>query len=72
MKIYVEVGEKFVLLTEEKEYSNEDNDVLKTEMINNAMNILENNKLQKEIEKQALGGYLVKKLGVHPDMQKSA
>lgn len=72
MKIYVEVGDKFLLLMNGKEYSNENNDVLKTEIINDAMNILENNKLEKEIEKQKLGGYLVKKLGVHPDMQKSA
>ena len=72
MKIYIEVGGKYILFTTDMEYSNIDNEIFKTELINNSMDILEENKLKQEIAKEKLGGYLVKKMGLHPDMQKSA
>lgn len=66
MKVFVEVGDKYLLLTEGNDYSNEDNDKIKTEMINEAMNQLENKKLNMEAAKQYKGGYKVLKLGTNP------
>ena len=71
MKIYVETEDKYVLLTEENDYSNLENDFIKTELINEAMNRLETKKLGMEIEKQLKGGYKVKKLSVHPSADRA-
>lgn len=65
MKVYVEFENKYLLLNDDKDYSNIDKDVLKTEIINEAMNLLENKKLNMEIAKQRKGGYKVKKMGVY-------
>ena len=71
MRIFIETNNKYFLLDSENEYSNLENDILKTELINEAMNILEENKLKKEIARQKHGGYLIKKLGINPAMKKS-
>ena len=45
-----------------------DNDNIRDDVISNAMDKIENYRLSKEMIKQINAGYLVKKLGLHPDM----
>ena len=69
MKIYISVNDKYLLITDELVKDNSDDYLTKTELINNAMDKLEELKMSMELNKQKNGGYLVKKLGVHPDMK---
>ena len=69
MKIYINVNDKYLLITDELVKDNIGEDFTKVELINNAMDKLEELKMSMELKKQKNGGYLVKKLGVHPDMK---
>ena len=69
MKIYVKIGDNYLLIDDEKDISNIKNDILKEETINQAMNILETKKLNMEIAKQKNNNYRVLKLGTHPMMK---
>ena len=72
MKVFIEIDNKYILLTDELEKDNFNNDALREEIVNQAMDKIEAYKLKKELKKQKEGGYLVKKLGVYPGMKKSA
>ena len=69
MKIYVKIGDNYLLIDDEKDISNIKNDILKEETINQAMNILETKKLNMEIAKQKNNNYRVLKFGTHPMMK---
>ena len=71
MKVFVEVDDKYILLEDGLEVDNFDNDNVRNEIISNAMDKIENYRLSKEMVKQENAGYLVKKLGLHPDMIKN-
>lgn len=68
MKVFVEVDDKYILLEDGLEVDNFDNDNIRDDVISNAMDKIENYRLSKEMIKQINAGYLVKKLGLHPDM----
>ena len=68
MKVFVEVDDKYILLEDGLEVNNFDNDNIRDDVISNAMDKIENYRLSKEMIKQVNAGYLVKKLGLHPDM----
>lgn len=68
MKVFVEVDDKYILLEDGLEVDNFDNDNIRDDVISNAMDKIENYRLSKEMVKQVNAGYLVKKLGLHPDM----
>lgn len=68
MKVFVEVDDKYILLEDGLEVDNFDNDNIRDDVISNAMDKIENYRLSKEMIKQLNAGYLVKKLGLHPDM----
>lgn len=68
MKVFVEVDDKYILLEDGLEVDNFDNDNIRDDVISNAMDKIENYRLSKEMIKQVNAGYLVKKLGLHPDM----
>ncbi|MCI5967598.1 MAG: hypothetical protein MRZ42_04375 [Tenericutes bacterium] len=68
MKVFVEVDDKYILLEVGLEVDNFDNDNIRDDVISNAMDKIENYRLSKEMIKQVNAGYLVKKLGLHPDM----
>ena len=70
MKVFVEVDDKYILLEQDKDYSNFETDSQKTYIINEAMDMLENKKMNMEIAKQRKGDYLVKKLDKHPRIGK--
>lgn len=66
MKIYIESNNDYLLLTDEFDKANIEDYYKKNELINNAMDKLEQLKLSMEIKRQKKGDYLVKKLGAHP------
>ena len=68
MKVFVEVDDKYILLEDGLEVDNFDNDNIRDDVISNAMDKIESYRLSKEMIKQVNAGYLVKKLGLHPDM----
>ena len=68
LKVFVEVDDKYILLEDGLEVDNFDNDNIRDDVISNAMDKIENYRFSKEIIKQENAGYLVKKLGLHPDM----
>ena len=68
MKVFVEVDDKYILLEDGLEVDNFDNDNIRDDVISNAMDKIENYRLSKEMIKQVNAGYLVKKLGLPPDM----
>ena len=70
MRVFVEVEDKYILLEQDNDYSNFETDDQKTYIINEAMNMLENKKMNMEIDKQRKGGYKVKKLDCHPKIGK--
>lgn len=71
MKVFVEVDDKYILLEEGLEVDNFDNDNIRDNVISDAMDKIENYRLSKEVIKQENAEYLVKKLGLHPDMAKN-
>lgn len=71
MKVFVEVDDKYILLEEGLEVDNFDNDNIRDNVISDAMDKIKNYRLSKEVIKQKNAEYLVKKLGLHPDMAKN-
>ena len=72
MKVYVEVDNKFILLTEENYKDNFENEIIKEEIINKAMDRLEAEKIRMEMTRHKNNPVKMLKLGVHPDMRKKA
>ena len=69
MKIYINVNNSYLLITDEMVKANNEDYIAKTELINAAMDKLEELKLSMEIKRHQTGVYKVKKLGLHPDMK---
>ncbi|MBR1377135.1 MAG: hypothetical protein IJ565_04935 [Bacilli bacterium] len=67
MKIAIQVGEQFILLDDEVK-DNIGNDEIKEEIINSAMEVLDNEK-RKMAYRRKTSGVKVKTLGVHPLMR---
>lgn len=72
MKVFIEIDNKYILLTDDLEKDNFNSDILREEVINNAMDKIETYKLEKEVKRQKEGGYLVKKLGKYPNKKSAA
>lgn len=71
MKVFIEKDENYLLLTDEINKDNFENEFLKEEMINNAMDSLEQLKMAMEIERENKKNKVkMLKLGVHPSMAK--
>lgn len=76
MKVFIEVDNNYVLLSDEVNKDNFDNYLIREEAINQAMDKLQEYKMKLEIERlrknpvkmKTLG---VKKLGLHPSMKQS-
>ena len=68
MKIYIESNDNYLLLTDELDKANIEDYYKKNELINNAMDKLEDYKISMEIKRQKNIKYLVKKLGINPNM----
>ena len=71
MKIYVEVDNSYILLSEEIEKDNINNYLIRNEIISNAMDKLEDYKMRLEVERHIANPVKMKKLGVHPNMKAS-
>ena len=72
MKILVEVDNNYVLLTDSTKADSFDNYVARDEAINTAMDRLHEYVLESEIKRHNANPVMMKTLGVHPDMRKSA
>ena len=71
MKIYLEVEGKYILLSNDKKYTNHEDDANEIEVLDEALNKLDNLKERIQRERQKRGGYLVKKLGTCPMLNKN-
>ena len=71
MKIYIEVEGKYILLDNESKYTNHEDDSNEIEVLDEALNKLDILKERIQRERQKRGGYLVKKLGVYPTLNKN-
>ena len=72
MKVYIVVDNKYILLEDNLKKDNINNSIIKEDIINNAMNRLEQEKLEMEIIRQRENPVKVKKFGLHPSMKKAA
>ena len=69
MNIYITNNNDYLLLTEDLDKSTVEDYYSKVEMINNAMDALEEYKLKLEESKRINHPVNILKLGVHPDMR---
>ena len=70
MKVFIEIDNDFILLSDTLDESSIQNDGLKEEIINRAMDMLENKKINMEEIRHKLHPVKMLKLGVHPDMER--
>lgn len=70
MKVFIEIDNDFILLSDKIDASSIQIDAVKEEIINQAMDMLENKKINMEETRHKLHPVKMLKLGVHPDMKK--
>lgn len=72
MKVFIEVGDEYILLEDDLEVSNFKNDLIKDEVMSNAMDKIEDYKLRMEIKRHKNNPVMMMKLGEYPNMKESA
>ena len=72
MKIYIKQDDKFILLTDSVDKDNIGNDYLKEELINNAMDTLEQEKINMAERRHKINPVKMLKLGTYPVDKRSA
>ena len=72
MKIYIELEGKYIILNNESKYTNYEDSGNEIEVLEEALNEIDNLKERIQRERQKRGGYLVKKLGKHPLLTKNS
>ena len=72
MKVFIEVDNNYVLVSDEVNKDSFDNYLIREDAINQAMDRLHEYKMKLEMERHLENPVKMKKIGIHPALKKSA